>query len=388
MAYAVNTSFNVLRFVDTGYYACVQGAWFTAPTPTGGVAACRQRAAGVIYNHSAVQPALSMHLRARVYAATPTSVTYGYSAGYTMGFINAGVVVYGTGTTTHRTSGRRRLPVFYPWPITYRGATYYNPATGAWARWRRDLRAVLRCARRAARTTRRPAPTRGGGLGVRAVRRRRRVLGLQPEHRRLCARQRGLGPRRRGRQRELVQPAHRHLGLDAAERPTPTVTGARAPSPARTRRCIPKARATRAARRDRSVPAPGAPRGAGVHGAGGNNAGAVEDGGRQRLCRRRRQCLQEDIRNGWQKYSNGAWAPVTPPSTDSNPRAAEQQADSRADPQARPGAAEARRGPGAEGSGGWQQLENDRAAREGGAERQRQFSGQAGRLGGGFQRRR
>ena len=33
----------------------------------------------------------------KVYGATPTAVTYGYTAGYTMAFVSAGVVVYGTG---------------------------------------------------------------------------------------------------------------------------------------------------------------------------------------------------------------------------------------------------------------------------------------------------
>ena len=113
--------------------------------------------------------------------------------------------------------------------------------------------------------------------------------------------------------------------------------------------------------------------GAVARGAGGNSAGAVKTAGGDVYAGADGNVYKKTD-SGWEKSSGGAWAPVTPPSTDSNPRAAGQQADSRADPQARPGAAEARRGPGAEGSGGWQQLENDRAAREGGAERQRPVS--------------
>ena len=131
MAYAVNTSFNVVQ-AEGAYYACYQGAWFVAPTPTGAWSLAAMVPA-VIYT---IPPASPLYpcTYVRVYGATPTTVTYGYTAGYTMGFIAAGVVVYGTGYYYPPYVVPAPMPIFYPYPVTYGAATWYNPATGAWAR--------------------------------------------------------------------------------------------------------------------------------------------------------------------------------------------------------------------------------------------------------------
>jgi hypothetical protein len=131
MAYAVNTSFNVVR-VDSAYWACYQGAWFSAPAPAGAWVLAPS-VPELIYTISPASP-LYPCTYVRVYAATPTTVTYGYTAGYTMGFVSAGVIVYGTGYYYPPYIYPAPMPIFYPYPITYGAATWYNPATGAWAR--------------------------------------------------------------------------------------------------------------------------------------------------------------------------------------------------------------------------------------------------------------
>ena len=234
------------------------------------------------------------------------------------------------------------------------------------------------------RTTRRPARGRKAAR-LRSERRRRRVFGVQPDHRQLRARQRGVGAGRRAGNASWYNANPGTHGLTTQDSNaygrwgSSTISG-----PNQTVHTQSQSDARAAPGRSLVV---GRARGGRV-GCGRQQAGAVKTPAATSTRAPTATSTRRPTTAGRSPAAR-AGAPVTPPSTDSNPRAAGQQADSRADPQARPGAAEARRGPGAEGSGGWQQLENDRAAREeGGAERQRQFSGQAGRLGGGFQRRR
>jgi len=131
MAFAVNTSFNVVQ-AEGAYYACYQGAWFVAPSPAGAWVLAPSVPA-VVYT---IPPASPLYpcTYVRVYAATPTTVTFGYTAGYTMAYVSYGVVVYGTGYYYPPYVYPAPIPVFYPYPVTYGAATYYNPATGAWAR--------------------------------------------------------------------------------------------------------------------------------------------------------------------------------------------------------------------------------------------------------------
>ena len=104
--------------------------------------------------------------------------------------------------------------------------------------------------------------------------------------------------------------------------------------------------------------------------------------------------------SGWEKYSgSGSWSSVQAPAAGSASKGAA-GADARTAPQERPGAAGSNsmgaesgmrgRFSGEGGGGGFQQLEQDRSARFGGAERQRQFgASEGGRFGGGgFGRRR
>jgi len=130
MRYAVNTSFNVIE-TSEGYWSCYQGAWFTAAAPTGAWTLAASVPA-VIYT---IPPSSPMYpcTYVRVYASAPDTVTFGYTSGYTMSYVSAGVVVYGTGYYYPPYVYPAPVPIYYPYPYSYAGATYYNPTTGAWA---------------------------------------------------------------------------------------------------------------------------------------------------------------------------------------------------------------------------------------------------------------
>lgn len=129
--YAVNTGAQVL-LIGGRYYACDHGAWFVAASPTGPWALADSIPPDIrqippsspLYNVTYVQ----------VYSSTPQSVTYGYTAGYLMGFVTAGVLVYGTGYYHPPYVVPGFMPIYHPYPYTYAANVWYNPAMGGWAR--------------------------------------------------------------------------------------------------------------------------------------------------------------------------------------------------------------------------------------------------------------
>jgi hypothetical protein len=131
VAAAANTNYPVF-LVGGVYYACWQGAWFTAPAPNGPwvLAASVPPAIYTIPPTSPYYPVTYVN----VYAATPAAVTYGYTAGYAMGFITAGLLVYGTGYYYPPYVVAGAVPAYFPYPYSYAGGVYYNSATGAWGR--------------------------------------------------------------------------------------------------------------------------------------------------------------------------------------------------------------------------------------------------------------
>lgn len=131
LLHAVNTGTVVLEVGDR-YYACVNGAWFVSLAPTGPWAL----ADGIPPAIATIPPSSPLYpvTYVQVYAATPATVTYGYTAGYLMGFVSAGVLVYGTGYYYPPMVVPGPVPIYYPHPYTYAGNVWYNPATGGWAR--------------------------------------------------------------------------------------------------------------------------------------------------------------------------------------------------------------------------------------------------------------
>jgi len=129
--YAVNTADQVLKIGDR-YYACYQGAWFVSSAPTGPWVL----ADSVPPEIRTIPPSSPLYnvTYVQVYGATPTTVTYGYTAGYLMGFVTAGVLVYGAGYYYPPVVLAGPVPIYYPYPYSYAGSVWYNTATGAWAR--------------------------------------------------------------------------------------------------------------------------------------------------------------------------------------------------------------------------------------------------------------
>jgi hypothetical protein len=130
MTYAANTAYQVIQ---TGgvYYVCYQGAWFTGPTPNGPWVLATAVPA-VIYTIPPSSPVYNVTY-VKVYSSTPATVTYGYTAGYMMGFITAGLLVYGTGYYYPPVVYPGAVPIYYPRPYTYGGSVWYNTANGGWA---------------------------------------------------------------------------------------------------------------------------------------------------------------------------------------------------------------------------------------------------------------
>jgi hypothetical protein len=131
LLYAVNTNTYVLQVQKT-YYACEGGAWFVAAAPTGPWILA-DSVPTVIYT---IPPSSRLYpvTYVRVYAATPAVVTFGFTTGYTLGYVSSGVLVYGTGYYYPPVIIPGPVPIYYPYPYTYAGSVWYNPSTGAWAR--------------------------------------------------------------------------------------------------------------------------------------------------------------------------------------------------------------------------------------------------------------
>src|SRR4029077_5819779 len=131
MLYAVNTNTYVLQ-MNAIYYACEAGAWFVAPSPSGPWMLADSVPA-VVYTIPPTSPLYPVTY-VRVYAVTPTVVTFGFTSGYLLGYVSYGVLVYGTGYHYPPVIIAGPIPIYYPYPYAYAGAVWYNPGTGAWAR--------------------------------------------------------------------------------------------------------------------------------------------------------------------------------------------------------------------------------------------------------------
>ncbi|MBY0330624.1 MAG: hypothetical protein K2X49_08130, partial [Acetobacteraceae bacterium] len=129
--YAVNTRFAVLEIAGR-YYCCEDGVWFTAAAPTGPWTLAEATPPGL----HRIPPSHPLHhvTYVQVQAATPGTVTYGYTAGYLGGMVTAGVLVYGTGYAYPPVVLPGPVPIYLPYPYTYGGAVHYAPATGTWVR--------------------------------------------------------------------------------------------------------------------------------------------------------------------------------------------------------------------------------------------------------------
>jgi len=409
LQYAVNTSYAVIK-VDNHYFAVWQGAWFTAPAPTGPWVLAAS-VPPVIYTIPPSSPLYAVTY-VKVYAATPETVTYVYTSGYSMSYVSAGVVVYGTGYYYPPYLYPAPLPIYYPYPYSYAGATYYNAATGAWAQGG----AIYGPYGGAAKAGYAYNPNTGayaqggaiygpnGGAGA--------FSAYNPSTGSYAHGSAAYGPdgaagnaswynANTGRTGSTQQNsnAYGRWGSTTVSGPNQTV---HAQSQSNAQGSAGSFNSTSGAK------------GAGVSGAGGNSAGAVKTASGDVYAGADGNVYKKTD-SGWQKYDNGSWNSVQPPANAKN-AAGQSTASSSQAAAARNGAtvsgatasqaretgtgsaagASQRASTGAAASGGrfegMGQLEQDRSARTMGAARQQQFSGAraggfAGHAGGGGFRR-
>lgn len=132
VSYATNTPNDVLQF-ENRYYLCLEGVWFVSNTAKGPWAAA-DSIPKQIYEIPPSSPKYNVTY-VTVYDSTPTTVTYGYTAGYTGVYIGYGVAMWGTGYYYPPYYGYGYYPIYWPYPYyTYGASVWYNPATGAYGR--------------------------------------------------------------------------------------------------------------------------------------------------------------------------------------------------------------------------------------------------------------
>lgn len=140
LQYATNTSYQVIQVNSTSYYACNNAVWFTSGSPNGPWVVATM-VPQVIYTIPATSPMYNVTY-VQVYSSTPTTVVYGYTAGYQGSYVAAGVVMLGVGVAIGAAYYHPYYPpgfgypVYYHPPYPYYGYGYhaaYNPYTGAYA---------------------------------------------------------------------------------------------------------------------------------------------------------------------------------------------------------------------------------------------------------------
>jgi hypothetical protein len=404
MQYAVNTSFNVIQTAE-GFYSCYQGAWFAAPAPAGPWTLAATVPA-VIYT---IPPASPLYpcTYVRVYAATPEAVTYGYTAGYTMSYVSAGVVVYGTGYYYPPYIYPAPIPIYYPYPYSYAGATYYNAATGAWAQGGAIYGPYGGAAKAGyAYNPQTGAYAQGGAIygpngGAGAFSAYNPSTGSYAHGSAVYGPDGAAGNAswynaNTGRSGSTQQNSNAYGRWGSS-----TISG-----PNQTVHTQSQSNAQGSAG---SFSSSSGAKGAGVSGAGGNSAGAVKTSSGDVYAGADGNVYKKTD-SGWQKYDNGSWnsvdkpaaqrsatsAGATPSSTSPQQRSAAASETRSAQSQEAAGASQ-RTGASGSSAGasrfeGMGQLEQDRSARMTGGARQQQFEsmrgggGFAGRGGGGFRR--
>lgn len=131
--YAVNTP-NQVFLVNGGYYCCAQGAWYSAVSPTGPWTCCTT-VPPAIYTIPPSNPNYNVTY-VTVQSATPTTVVYSQTAGYSGEYVAAtGVVMFGMGMLLGAAIADHH-DYYYPSPWHYSygcGAVYHSGYGGYYA---------------------------------------------------------------------------------------------------------------------------------------------------------------------------------------------------------------------------------------------------------------
>lgn len=127
---AANTSFDVIQVGDE-FYLCYSGTWYDSDSANGPWSVASSVPAEM-YSIPASDPAYKVTY-VNVVEATPTTVTYSYTSGYSNVYFYFGVAVWGSGwyypPYSYYYGG---YPYYYHYPITYGSGSFYNPRTGAY----------------------------------------------------------------------------------------------------------------------------------------------------------------------------------------------------------------------------------------------------------------
>jgi len=411
MFYAVNTIYDVIR-VGNQYYVCYQGAWFVASQPTGAWVLA-DNVPAVIYTIPPSNP-LYRVTYVRVYGSTPTVVVYGYTSGYTMTYVSNGVVVYGTGYYYPPVIWPGPIPIYYPYPYTFSGATWYNPNTGAWARGGTIYGPYGGAASGGTYYN----PTTGawahggavygpnGGAGAWSA--YNPSTGSYAHGSASWGTNSGTANANWYNARSGITGSTNQNYNQYGSWGSSTFSGAN--------KTVTTQHQSNAQGTAGSFQSSTGAEGAGVKGAGGNNAGAVKTSGGDVYAGADGNVYKKTS-DGWSKYNDGSWNPVTPPTNAKNSsqqnlsgqtrQSGSQQNLSGETRQSQNLSGETRQAPssqgnlsgqaerggefrqarsgGGESSGGFQQLENDRSARTMGAQREANYGAmrQGGRFAGG-----
>ncbi|MEO8738460.1 MAG: hypothetical protein ABI537_02010 [Casimicrobiaceae bacterium] len=377
MFYAVNTSFDVIRVGDA-YYACAQGAWFMASKPDGPWVLTANLPA-TIYTIPPSSP-LYRVVYVQVYDATPEAITFGYTAGYSQGYVSAGVVMYGTGWYYPPYIYPGPVPIYYPYPYSYSGAAYYNSATGAWARGGAIYGPYGGAVK--VGTVYNPATGawgQGGAIygpngGAGAFSAYNPSTGSYAHGSAVWGPNGASGNANWYNARTGVSGSTNQNSNAYSRWGSSTVSG-----PNQTVHTQSQADARGATG---SFSSSTGAKGAGVSGAGGNNAGVIKGAGGDVYAGADGNVYKKTS-DGWSKYDNGAWNSVQKLAAGQAGATHVNQTGARTAASTGNLSGATQRA-GASGFQGVGQLDQDRAARNFGAQRQREFGG--GRAGGGFRR--
>lgn len=364
--YATNASDPVLAVADR-YYAVKDGVWFEAAAPAGPWQVCTS-VPPALYTIPASSP---MHnvTYVQVYDSTPTTVTTGYTAGYNGQYVMNGLLLFGAGMALGYAlhdhdddywyrpwywGGAPRPYYSYGYGAVYRpgygygaagwargpyaaaaGRTWYNPATGAWAR--------------------------GGAVygpygGAGAFSAYNPTTGSYAHGSAVWGANGAAGNASWYNARTGVSGTTNQNSNAYGRWGSSTVSG-----PNQTVHTQSQSNARGAAG---SFTSSSGAEGAAVRGAGGNSAGAVKTASGNVYAGADGNVYKKTS-DGWQKYDNGAWnSPQKPASSFSGT--------------SERGSAGAAAGEGARGFDQSAQLEQDHQARFDGAQRQQQFGAMGG----------
>jgi hypothetical protein len=374
MTYAVNTPFEV---IETGgkFFVCYQGAWFTGPSATGPWVLATS-VPEVIYTIPPSSPLYNVTY-VKVYGATPAAVTYGYTSGYMMGFVTAGVVVYGTGYYYPPVVIPGPVPIYYPYPYSYIGPVAYNTTTGAWVQGGTVYGRYGGAATGGAYYN----PTTGAyGRGGSIYGPNGGVSGVSYYNPSTGGYARGTASWNASGGSAQGSWYNPHTGVSGSTNQnwnaysrwgSSTLTG-----PNQT---VHTQSASNAQGSAGSFSSSTGAKGAGYRGVNGNTGGAVKTQNGDVYAGHDGNAYQHTA-DGWSKWNNGGWQPVNPPSSSATAHSSSTGEQAQAKQQTSTGET-GRASRSAMDSSSYQQLEQDRQARSAG-EQQRFGGGAGGRFGG------